>query len=241
MERARARPRFALALASALVLVAAAAPSADTARPRLPSLDVQSAASLAPDGSALKVQLIALCPGRSTIVEATVAVSQPQASGQGSFTLPCNDALTPLTVDVPATAGAFELGRADVSATLRVQRGRTEEANDAENVFVQPSVDVAFTGAARLDGGDVLIDLRVACPVGATGVQSYVNVTGEQGSGNGSYVPTCDGVARTITVRVSPSQGVFVPGCARALTFANVVHDGTSFAGIADTLIEIGA
>jgi hypothetical protein len=59
-------------------------------------------------------------------------------------------------------------------------------------------------------------------------------------AGAGFYVPVCDGQPRTFTVRVQPFQGVLVAGSARALSFATVVHDGTSFSGVADTPIEIG-
>jgi len=87
----------------------------------------------------------------------------------------------------------------------------------------------------------VLIDVTTACPVGSTGQQSYVNVSQGQASGNGFYVPVCDGREHTFTVSVQASQGVFQPGSAQALTFAFVEEGGDSFAGVDDGQIQIVA
>ena len=65
-----------------------------------PVVDIQSAGGLAPDGSSIVVQLLASCPERWTVVEAVVAVSQPQASGQASFPLTCIGSLRMVTVVV---------------------------------------------------------------------------------------------------------------------------------------------
>jgi hypothetical protein len=80
-----------------------------------PVVDIQSAAWLAPNGGSVTVQLLALCPERWTVVEAVVAVSQPQASGQASgqasFPLTCIGSLRMHSVAVRSTGGTFELGR----------------------------------------------------------------------------------------------------------------------------------
>ncbi|MGH3103703.1 MAG: hypothetical protein ACRDN6_06370 [Gaiellaceae bacterium] len=206
-----------------------------------PIVDIQSAAGLAPDGQSITVQLLASCPERWTVVEAVVAVSQPQASGQASFPLTCIGSLRPFTVIVPSAGGTFELGEAQANASVLIKRGRTERAQDAEVVDVQPTVFVDLADTARLEsgGGAVLIDVTTACPVGANGQQSFVNVSQGQTSGNGSYLPMCDGRRHTFTVRVQASQGVFQAGNAQALTFANIEHGGNGFSGVDESPIQI--
>jgi hypothetical protein len=145
------------------------------------------------------------------------------------------------SVVVTATGGTFELGDALVSASVTIKRGKTERAQDSEVVQVQPAVFVELANTARLEsgGGAVLIDVTVACPVGATGQESYVNVSQGQTSGNGTYLPVCDGQEHTFTVRVQASRGVYQTGSAQALTFANIEHEGIGTAGVDDGPIEI--
>jgi hypothetical protein len=244
MKGAVARPRIhALAVAAAIGLFGAGGAPAEARESPGPRVDIQSAAWLAPDGQSITVTLLASCPERWTVVEAVVAVSQPQASGQASFPLTCIGSLRSFTVSVPSSGGTFELGDAQANASVVVKRGRTERAQDAEVVDVQPAVFVELADTARLEsgGGAVLIDVTTACPVGANGQPSRVNVSQGQASGNGSYLPVCDGQRHTVTVRVPASQGVFQLGNAQALTFADVEHEGMSFSGVDDGPIQIVA
>ena len=228
-------------LAGLVLLVAGGGPA--TARPgQGPSVDVQSAAGLAPDGRSLTVQVLASCPERWTVVDAVVSGSQAQASGRGSFSLPCIGSPRMFTVVVPAGAGTFELGRADVTASLTVRRGKTETATDSESVFVQPAVLADLAGTARLEGGSaaVTIDVTVACPADASGAESYVNVSQDQAIGSGVYTPLCDGAPHTFSVRVDAARGAYQAGPAQALTFAAAVHDGIAFFGIDERAVAIG-
>jgi hypothetical protein len=232
---------FTFALAIGLLGAGAAVPAEARLSPG-PVVDVQSAGGLAPDGGSITVQLLASCPERWTVVEAVVAVSQPQASGQASFPLTCIGSLRMFTVVVPSAAGTFELGDALATASVTVRRGKTERAQDSQLVQVQPTVFVDLADTARLEsgGGAVLIDVDVACPVGANGQQSYVNVSqGQTSSGNGTYVPICDGQQHTFTVPVEASQGAYEVGNAQALTFANVEHGGIGFSGVDETPVQI--
>src|SRR5215216_4780145 len=187
MEAAVSRHRIRVLILAAVVglLGVGGAPAEARLSPG-PIVDIQSAAWLAPDGSSITVQLLASCPERWTVVEAVVAVSQPQASGQASFPLTCIGSLRPISVRVPSAGGAFQLGEAQANASLLIQRGRTEQAQDAEVIDVQPAVFVELADTARLEsgGGAILIDVTVACPVGANGQQSFVGVTQGQTSGN---------------------------------------------------------
>jgi hypothetical protein len=76
--------------------------------------------------------------------------------------------------------------------------------------------------------------------VGASGQDSFVNVSqGQATSGNGRYLPVCDGQRHTFAVRVEISRGVYQPGSAQALTFANIEHEGTGTAGVDDETVQI--
>jgi hypothetical protein len=232
---------FILTLVIGLLCVGGAA-TADARVSPGPVVDIQSAGALAPDGGSIALQVLASCPERWTVAEAVVAVSQPQASGRASFPLTCTGSLKMFTVTVPAAVGTFQVGDAQATASVAIERGRTMRVQDAEVVQVQPSVFVDLAGTARLDdgGGAVVIDVSVACPVGAFGRDSYVNVSqGQTASGNGAYVPICDGHEHTFTVHVQASQGVFQTGSAQALTFATVEYGGTSFSGVDDSPIQI--
>jgi hypothetical protein len=237
-HRARA---FTLALAIGLLGGGAAMPAEARTSPG-PVADVQSAAWVAPDGGTITVQLLASCPERWSVVEAVVAVSQPQASGQASFPLTCIGSLRMFTVVVPSAGGAFALGEALVTGSVTIKRGRTERTQDSEVALAQPAVlvDLAPTAVLESGGAAVRLDVAVACPVGAAGVESFVGVTqGQTTSGTGRYVPICDGQQHTFTVRVEASRGAYQAGDARALTFANVEHDGIGFSGVDDSPVQI--
>jgi hypothetical protein len=232
---------IALGLAIGVLAAGAAVPAEARLSPG-PVVDIHSAARLVPDGSAMGVDLLASCPERWTLVEAVVAVSQPQASGQASFSFPCIGSLRPFTVMVPSSGGTFELGDALVTASVTIKRGKTESTQDSQVVDVQPtaSVDLADTAKLEAGGGAVVIDITVACPVGANGQESYVNVSqGQTVSGNGTYVPVCDGQEHTFAVRVEASRGLYQAGSAQALTFANIEHEGIGTAGVDEGAVQI--
>jgi hypothetical protein len=225
--------------------VAALAAGAATAEARVspgPVVDVHSAAWLAPDGGSMTVTVLASCPERWAVVEAVVEVSQPQATGQASFPLTCIGSLRSFSVVVPSSGGTFELGEAFVTASVTITRGKTQSAQDSQVVLVQPAVFVELADTARLEtgGGALVIEVTVACPVGASGQESYVNVSQEQTtSGNGTYLPVCDGQRHTFSVRVAASRGTYRAGTAQALTFANVEHDGFGVAGVDEGAVQL--
>jgi hypothetical protein len=238
VQGTRARRVLALALGLALVLGAVGVVAPAEARPSPgPAVHVQSASWLAPDGGTITVQVLASCPERWSVVEAVVAVSQPQASGQASFPLTCIGSLRMFTVAVPSAGGTFVLGEALVTASVTIQRGRIQSTQESLLVQVQPAVFVELGDTARIEDGGAAIrlDVVVACPVGASGVESLVGVTqGQAVSGTGAYVPVCDGSPHTFSVLVAATRGAYAAGDARALTFAIVEHGGFGFAGVDD-------
>ena len=235
-EIARRRARtFALAGALALLVAWTAAPAGARPSPG-PTVDVQSAAWLAPDGGSVSFQVIASCPERWSVVQAVVAVSQPQASGQASFPLVCIGSLRVFNVTVPAAAGTFRLGQAQATASVVIKRGKTQSAQDSQLLQVDPAVLVELAESARLEsgGGAVTMDVTVACPVGATGLESRRGVSQGATRGVGTYTPVCNGLRHTFTVRVEAPRGGYQAGIAQALTFADVEFDGRFFAGVDD-------
>ena len=67
-----------------------------------PVVDIQTgAAGMSPDGRTIGVTVLASCPERWTVVEATVTVSQPSGSGQASFPLTCIKSMRPFSITYP--------------------------------------------------------------------------------------------------------------------------------------------
>jgi hypothetical protein len=235
MKRVSARHLVgAFALAGLVALTAPGAASPHRLTPG-PSVDIQQVASLAPDGRSLTVAVLASCPERWTVVEASVAVSQPQGSGRASFPLTCIGSVRGFSVPVSASTGVFDLSDAHVAARVVIQRGRTQQVQDEQAVDVQPGVVVELADSARIiDGGAaVVISVTVACPPPGVGLQSSLNVS-QSGLvlGGGSYTPICDGSRHTFTVTARAIRGVYQPGIAQAVTFANLDYNGEAVYGI---------
>ena len=235
----RARALVLVAVLATLVTVGGS-PAAARA-PQLPTVQLASAAGLAPDGLSLAINVIASCPERWTVVEARVTVSQPQASGTGSFPLTCVGSKRPFFVTVRSTGGRFELGSAQAVATVGVERGKTAQAQDSAAIQLDPTAVVDIADTAQLQGGGsgLTIGVTVACTRGTTALESYVAVTQGNLTGRGFYVPVCDGEPHAFTVDVTTSQGVFHAGEARALSFAVIEFGGISSAGVGDEPIQI--
>ena len=216
-----------LALAGLLALVVAGtAQPADAGKSQDPAVYLQSV-GLMPDSKAALVRLDVYCSEQQAVVDASVSVVQPQASGEALFSPRCigRDIVE---VAVPSD-GVFETGHAQVSAVVVFKQGRTKEVRDAQVMRLGPIVTVAVADEGRLeDGGKALvIDVTVACPVGSTGQQSPVFRYPSQGS----YVPTCDGGSHTWPVRLERSEGEWLPGPAVVTAFAHVEEGGERFTG----------
>ena len=231
----RGRRTVAAGLALAAVLVYASPAAARPSAP--PRVEISThPALLAPDGRSVGVVVVARCPDRWSVVEASVTVTQPQASGRGTIPLACIGFDRVFHVLVPVSSGTFALGSASVSATVVASRGRTQRADDSATLPVDPTVFVDLDRSARLEPGGtaVRLGLTVACPVGATGVASRVGVFQGQTSGFGPYSPFCNGAEHRFDVLVGSTNGLFAAGIAQALTFADITYDGRTFRGIDD-------
>lgn len=116
---------------------------------------------------------------------------------------------------------------------LLIKRGHTEQVQDSEVVSVLPSVFVDLAETARLEGGGeaVSVEVTAACPVGSEPQQSSVNIGQPQASGQGVYVPICDGQQHTFTVRVAATTGQFQTGSANSGAVGVVTWRGNTFYG----------
>jgi hypothetical protein len=234
----RARP-FALVCLVGL-LVAGGAQAANAHRTDLVVEILSEQASLAPDGRSMSFDISTVCDRKWTIVEARVSVTQDQASGEGPFTPSCTRLPQVVRVTVPARGGAFETGQAQASALLVVAQGKKKEARDSASIRVRPSVSVVLADDAVLDGEDVMIDVRVTCPVSSNGLGGQVRIFDGQVGGTGSIPPTpCDRLPHTTSVRVEPSQGSFHVGSADAEAFASIEEGGDVFPGADLRTIQI--
>lgn len=208
------------------------------ARPRsAPQVLLQPVAGLAPDGSSMVVHVLASCPERWAVVEASVTVSQPGVSGRASFPLTCIGSLRSFFLTVPASGAPFQLGEVQVSASVVIERGNTARADDSLVVPVQPLVLVELADFARLESGNaaVVIDVTVTCHAETSGLESRLVVSQGRTLGVGLYTPICNGTPHTHTVRIEASGGVYDPAfVAQALTFANTLHAGQVVYGIDD-------
>jgi hypothetical protein len=224
------------------LLVAGAARPAEGHRTELTVEIVSVQASLAPDGRSMSFHIEVRCDRKWTIVEARVSASQSQASGEGTFTPICNRLPTVVGVTVPATAGSFQTGPAQVSARLVVQQASSKTAGDSASLRVRPSVGINIADRAVLEDGGraVRVDVTVTCPMTSTAQGGQVAVVQYPVGGRATFGPTpCDGLRHTQSVRVAASGGLFQPGSAEAEAFTSVAEGGDIFPGSEIRTVQI--
>ena len=227
---------LALAFVGGAVVPAAAAPSGD------PTVQLGSSAGLAPDGKSVTIDVIASCPDRWRPVQATVTITQPQATGQGQIPIfSCNGSARPFRVTVGSTGGVFKLGAAQATAVVVVERGKTRRAQDSDAIQLDPTIEVRLPGAVGLIGGGEALAAGVstACPPGATGAQSYVTISQGNTVGSGTFTPVCDGTQHGIGLTVTASQGTYHVGLSDGTAFAFIEEGGDTFSGVDQGAIEI--
>ena len=232
MESSNAARRLVVAVVVGLVIASGAQPVlAHRTSLSVEILSVQ--ASLAPNGGSMTFDLETVCDRTWTIVEASVTVSQPQASGTGSFTPNCGRIPYVVRATVPATSGAFQTGSAEATAVLVVQQGKTKRAQDSAFLRVRPEVSVVLGDQAVLEAdGAIRIDVTVTCPVSAASQGGVISVYDGRIAGSGSFGPApCDTLPHTVSVRVVSSEGSFQPGSAEAFASASVTEGGDFFSG----------
>ena len=215
------------------LLMAGGAQAVSAHRTALSVKILSEQALLAPDGRSITFDLSTVCDPQWTIVEASVRMSQAQATGTGAFTPSCGRIPYVVRVTVPATSGTFETGPAEATAVLIVKEGRTKQARDSASLRVRPDVSVVLADQAVLEGdGAVRIDVTVTCPMSAVGQGGYVRIYDGVVAGTGTFGPTpCDTLPHTVSVRVASSEGPFQTGVAEALASASITEGGDLFPG----------
>ena len=216
------------------LLVAGGAQEASAHRTPLSVRIISDQSSLAPNGRSMTFYLETVCDRGWTIVEASVTVTQPQASGRAPFTPTCGRIPYNVQVTVPATSGTFQTGPTEATAVLVVQQGRTKRAQDSGTLWARPSVSADLSDHAVLQSdGAVVIDVTVTCPMSPEAQGGEIRVYDGVVAGGGTFGPTpCDALPHTPSVRVVPDQGgSFRVGSAEALSSTAVVEGGDFFPG----------
>jgi hypothetical protein len=231
-----------LVVAVSLLVTVGVAPAQARPIPPNPTVDLGSVARLAPDARSVDIDVSASCPERWSVIAASVRVSQGATSGEATFSFPCTGGLQLLTVTVQSSGAAFQLTDAQAAASVSIQRGRTLTADDAAVVRVLPNVVVRLADLATfVDGGaSALVDVTVACPAGPTPQPSTVTLTQGPTTGQGTFMPACDGQQHTFNVSVQPAQGLFQNNFAQGNALVTVEHEGDLIFGEDNRIVLIG-
>lgn len=223
------------------VLVVGLAPPALAHRTQLEVEIISDQSSITPDGRSMRFHITTKCDPKWTIVEATVSVTQAQASGQGPFTPSCGRITYGVTVTVPVVTGTFQTGPAQAHVVLVVGQGPNKRAEDSGSLRVRPSVWAVLGDTATLQGdGSLVIDVTVTCPMSAVGRGGQVRIYDGQIVGTGTFGPTpCDALPHTVSVSVGSPDGSFQVGSAEASAWASIQEGGDFFSSFDLRTIQV--
>ena len=128
-----------LVVGAAVLGPAITVPAGAEPKPKV-RVELTTAATLTEGGQAVVVEITASCHGQWQVLEALVTVSQPQASGQGGFPLTCTGRDQTFSVTVRSFGAAFEVGAAQASAFVLIERrGQTQQAQDSAVLQITPA------------------------------------------------------------------------------------------------------
>jgi hypothetical protein len=120
-----------LVVGAAVLGPAITAPAGADPKPKV-TVELTTTATLTEGGQAVVVEITASCHRQWQVLEALVTVSQPQASGEGGFPLTCTGRAQTFSVTVRSFDAAFEVGEAQASALVLIERrDRTQQAQDS--------------------------------------------------------------------------------------------------------------
>ena len=241
-------------LATALVIasaggVAAKPPPKPTPPPptATPSITVAIAPSgtLEPNMVYATVDVTVTCPEGWTWTSGHLNLLQGDRGGGGTFTVPCTGTAQVGHSRV-VNGNRFALGNWNASAYVRIERnGQEVTASSTRTIRLEPGVTARVADQGQLtgtSGGGVRIAVAVACPVGATGQESYITVSQDGiALARAFFTPICDRQTRTVVLSLPASEGTFHTGSAVADSFVTVTWNGEAFFGVdnrAITLLE---
>ena len=250
-----------LAALLAMAFVIASATAVDAKRPPKPSpspsptasapppgsatVEIAPSGTLEPNGEYARVAVTTTCPVGWTFNAGWLYVLQPDDGGSGSFTAACTGAAQVATSRV-VNGNRYVLGNASATAYVNIERnGQKVQVTSSRTIRLEPGVTARIADQGQLTGttgGGVRIAVAVACPVGATGQESYVTVSQDGTAlGRAFFTPICDRTTRTVVLPITASQGTFHTGSAVGDAFVTVGWNGEAFFGIdnrAITLLE---
>ncbi len=168
-----------------------------------------------------------------------------RAGGGGTFSASCTGTAQ-VARSRAVNGNRFTLGNWNASAYVTIARsGQTARADTARTIRLEPGVTAKVASQGQLtgtSGGGVRIAVAVACPIGATGQESYVTVSQDGTAlGRAFFTPVCDRFSHTVVLSLPASQGSFHTGSAVADAFVTVGWNGEAFFGVenrAVTLLE---
>jgi chitinase len=248
--------RVAAILAVMLVMgsagaVAAKRPPSPTPPPPPPSTSPTINVAIAPSGTLepnmeyATVDVTVTCTEGWTWSYGYLNVLQGDRGGGGTFTVPCTGTAQVARSRV-VNGNRFTLGNWTASAHVGISRnGQQVTATSTRSIRLEPGVTAQVANQGQLtgtSGGGVRLAVAVACPIGATGQESYVTV-----SQNGTalarafFTPTCDRQTHTLVLSLPASQGTFHTGSAVGDASVTVTWNGEAFFGVdnrAITLLE---
>jgi hypothetical protein len=251
-----------IAAVLAVVLLIGSAATVDAKRPPKPppsptaspaptspavsaTVEIAPSGTLEPNGEYASVAVTTTCPVGWTFIYGGLYVLQPEDGGSGTFTAACTGTAQVATSTV-VNGNRYQLGSASATAYVRMERnGQQVQITSSRTIRLEPGVFVRVADQGQLTGttgGGVRIAVAVACPIGATGQESYVTVSQDGTAlGRAFFTPTCDRTTRTVVLSLPASQGTFHTGSAVADAFVTVAWNGEAFFGVenrAVTLLE---
>ena len=209
------------------------------------TIEIAPTGTLEPSGEYANLDVTVTCPVGWTFSNGWTYILRDGRGGSGTYNASCTG--TPQLANSRVVNGnRFQLGDWTASAYVRIARnGQEVTTSSTRTVRLEPGVTARVADQGQLtgtSGGGVSIAAAVACPIGATGQQSYVTVSqGGTALGRAFFTPTCDRFSHTLVLPITASQGTFHTGSAVGDANVTVGWNGGSFFGIdnrAITLLE---
>jgi hypothetical protein len=205
-------------------------------------IEIAATGTLEPNRQYAVVDVTVTCPTGWTWIRGILNVRQATPGGSGTFTGSCTGA--PQVVGSRVVNGnTWALGDATAEAFVTIARnGQEVQGTSSRTIRLNPGVTARVADQGQLidsAGAGARLAVAVACPSGATGQLSSISVSQSGAQGSGSFMPVCDGTARTFVVSINASQGAFQTGSATGAATASVGFNGQSFQGTDSRSITI--
>jgi hypothetical protein len=220
-------------------------PPPPTSPPASPTITVGIAptGTLEPSGEYANVDVTVTCPVGWTWHHGYLYVLRGSVGGSGTFSVDCTG--TPQVGRSRVVNGnRFQLGDWTATAYIGITNGGQQAtASSSRTISLEPGVVARVADQGQLtgtSGGGVSVAVAVACPIGATGQESYVTVSqGGTALGRAFFTPTCDRFSHTLVLPIAASQGMFHTGSAVGDAFVTVGWNGGAFFGVDDRAITL--